>query len=136
MPHAFIGVVVQVQMRYFDIAGRQRFRVHAETMILRGNLDLIGEKILYRMVRTVMAELQLEGLTAKSQSANLMAEADPEDRNLADELSDRLNGVFHWFGVARTIGKKDAIGLHSEHVFGGRRRRNHSHVTIVIGQQP
>src|SRR5258708_35722376 len=102
-------------------------------MILRGNLDLIGEKILYRMVRTVMAELQLEGPTAKSQPANLMAEADSEDRSLADELSHRLNGVFHWFGVAWTIGKKNAIGLHSEHVFGGPPLRNHSHMPIRRG---
>src|SRR5258706_14685593 len=100
MAHAFVGVIVEVQVRDFHVARRQRFRIHTETVVLRGNFDLIGEKIFYRMDRTVMAELQLEGLTAKSQSANLIPEANPEDRYLAVELSHLSNCVFHWFGVS------------------------------------
>ena len=35
-------------------------------MILRGDFDLIGQKILYRMILAVVAEFQLKGFAAKS----------------------------------------------------------------------
>ena len=38
--HAFVGVVVQIDMRDFDVARRKRIGIDAEAMILRGDLDL------------------------------------------------------------------------------------------------
>ena len=52
---AFVGVVVEVEMRDFDIAGGQRLGVHAESVVLRGDLHFFAEQILYGMIRTVMA---------------------------------------------------------------------------------
>src|SRR5260370_29359906 len=37
VPHALVGVIVQIDVRDFHIARRKRFRVHAEAMVLRGN---------------------------------------------------------------------------------------------------
>src|SRR6202000_3140424 len=39
--HAFVGLVVQIQVREFDIARWQRLGIDAETMILRSDLDLL-----------------------------------------------------------------------------------------------
>ena len=69
MAQAFIGVIVQIQVRDFDVARGQRIRIHAESVILRGDFHLPGQQILHRMIRAVMAELQLEGFSAQSQSA-------------------------------------------------------------------
>ena len=103
MANAFVGVIIQVQVCDFDIARRQRLGVHAEAVVLRGNFDLIGEKILYGVIRTVMSEFQLERLAAERKSTNLVAKTDSEDRNLPDKLADIFNGVFHWLRIARTV---------------------------------
>ena len=50
VPHAFIGVVVQIDMRNLHVARRQRFGIDAEPMILRGNLHLASQQILHRMI--------------------------------------------------------------------------------------
>lgn len=63
--HAFVGMVVQVEVRHFDIARWQRFRIHAESVILRGDFDLIGQQILHRVIRAVVPEFQFESLAAE-----------------------------------------------------------------------
>ena len=47
---------------------------------------------LHRLVAAAMAELELEGLSAKRVAEHLVAEADAEDRLLADEAAHRLRG--------------------------------------------
>src|SRR6266849_11038772 len=75
MAHAFVGLIVQVYVRDFHIFGRQRIRIYTEAVILRGDFDLLGEQILYRMIRAVVAKFQLEGFSAKREAAQLVAEA-------------------------------------------------------------
>ena len=82
-------------------------------MILRGDFNLIGQKIFDRMIRTVVAKFQFESLAAQSQAANLMAETDSEHGNLTDELANVLDRVVHGLGIAGSIGKKDAVGIHA-----------------------
>ena len=65
MPESLIRAVVQIQMGHLHIAGRQRLWVDAKAMILRGDLHLLGQQILHRMIRPVMPELQLESLPAQ-----------------------------------------------------------------------
>jgi len=48
--HAFVGVVVQVDVRDFDVARRERFRIDAETVILGGDFHLAGEQIFHRVI--------------------------------------------------------------------------------------
>ncbi len=78
--HAFVGVIVQIYVRDFYVAGGQRFRVYAKAVILRGDFYLLGEQIFYGMIRTMVAELQLEGFSAQGEPAQLMAEANAEHR--------------------------------------------------------
>src|SRR5579862_6553603 len=79
MAHAFVGVIVQVDVGDFHIARWQGVRVHDETMILSGDLHMPGGKVFHRMVRTVVPELQFVGAPAKSQTAELVSQADAED---------------------------------------------------------
>ena len=40
--HAFIGVVVEIYVGDFDVAGGERFRIDAEAVILGGDFDFLG----------------------------------------------------------------------------------------------
>ena len=86
MAHAFVGVVVQIHVRDFDVAGRQRIRVHAEAVILRGDFHVARQQILHRMIRAVMAEFQLESFAAQRQAAELVPQADAENRHAPGSL--------------------------------------------------
>ncbi len=50
MPQALVGVVVQVYMGDLDIACWERVRIHNESMILRGDLNLTGQQVLHGMI--------------------------------------------------------------------------------------
>jgi len=54
--HAFVGVVVEIDVGDFDVAGGKGFGIDTETVILRGDFDFLGEEVLHGMIRTVMAE--------------------------------------------------------------------------------
>ncbi len=136
MTHSFVGVVVEIDVRDFDVAGGQRFGIDTETVILGGDFHFLRKQILYRMIRTVMAELQFEGFSAQREAAELMSEANTEDRNAAEELLNILDGVADWLRVAGTIRKKNSVRLKVENVLGRRLRRNYPDVAVVINQKP
>jgi len=133
--HAFVGVVVQVDVRDFDVARRERFRIDAETMILRGDFHLAGEQVFDRVIRAVMPEFQLECFAAEGEAAKLVPKADAEDWNASSKLSDIFDGVGDGFGVARAIGEKDASRPHRKHVFGGSLGRNDGDVAMMVDKQ-
>ena len=54
----FDRVVVEVYMRDLHLGGIERIKVDTETVILRGDLDLAGRKVLDRLVGSAMAELE------------------------------------------------------------------------------
>ncbi len=82
-----------------------------------------------------MAEFQLEGPAAESEAAELVAEANSEDRRAAEQLADIRDGIGDRLGIAGAIGEKHAVGLEREHVFGGSFRRNDGDVAAVIHEQ-
>ena len=86
-----------------DLRVRERIGVDAETVILRGNLDFAGLTIEHRMVGSVMAELELECLAAERETENLVAKADAEDGNFADELLNLAGLRFERLRIARTV---------------------------------
>jgi hypothetical protein len=55
--HAFVGVIVEVHMSDFDVAGGERFGIDAESVILGGDLYFLVQQILNGMIGAVMAEL-------------------------------------------------------------------------------
>ena len=66
----------------------QRRRVDREAVVLRGDLDRAGGHVAHRVVRAVVAERHLVGLRAEDDREDLVAEADAEDRLLADQVGD------------------------------------------------
>src|SRR5260370_41333533 len=58
--HALIGVVVQIDVRDFDLAGWQGFRIDAKAVILHGDFDLFRYQVFHRSIRALMPECQLE----------------------------------------------------------------------------
>ena len=61
MAEAFVRVIVQIEVGDFDIARRERVGINGKAVILGGDFDFLGAQILYRVVRAVVAEFQLEG---------------------------------------------------------------------------
>src|SRR5260221_13230869 len=63
------------------------------------------------MIAAAVAELQLVGLSAEGQAEELMAEADTEDGNLPDEMTDVLLRIRDRRGIARTVGEQHTVVL-------------------------
>ena len=74
------------------------------------------------MIGAAMAELQLVSLAAEREAENLMAEADAEDRRLADQPADVVDLRVQRLGIAGAVREEHAVGLEREHVFGGGER--------------
>src|ERR1700683_587570 len=83
------GVVVEIYVREFGAAAH-RLRIDGETVILRSDFHPAGTQILDRMIRAMMTEVQFVGFAAKREPKNLMAEADSENRFLAEDAADGL----------------------------------------------
>ena len=66
----------------------ERIGIDREAVIVRGDFDALRKLVEHRMIGAAMSELQLVGLAAAGEAENLVAEADAEDRVLADELAD------------------------------------------------
>ena len=62
---------------------------HGEAVVLAGDLGPAGGQVLDRVVGAVVAERQLVGLKPDRAAQQLVAEADPVHRELADELRGR-----------------------------------------------
>ncbi len=133
--HAFVGVVVEIQVRDFDVAGGQRVGIDAEAVILRGDFDLVGQKIFYRMIRAVVAEFQFEGFAAQREAAELVAEADAENGDAARQLADIVVGIGDRFRIARAVGEEDAVRLEVENIFGERACGNDGNFAVMIDEQ-
>ena len=73
-------------------------------------------EVLDRVVGAAVAERQLERLEADGAAEELVAEADPEDRPLADELADGRDDVVERGRVAGPVGEEDEVGVVGEDV--------------------
>src|SRR5205814_8140437 len=91
-----------------------------EAVVLGGELDTAVGGAGHRMVRAVVAEGELERRQAERKAEELVAEADPEDGHLAEELPDGGDAVADRLGIAGTVREKHPIGIRSEQL---RRRR-------------
>src|SRR5512140_548501 len=131
MAEALVRSVIQVDMRNLDPGFVQRLRVDGEAVVLRGDLDLAGQKILDRVVPPAMTEFQLEGLPTQSQSNELMTEADAEDRLLADKSLDVLNGNSHCRGISGSVREKNPVRIEFQDLFGVVGCRHDRHSTAV-----
>ena len=67
-------------MAGLDVGGQRR-GVDGEAVVLRRDLDLAGLLVADRVIGAAVAELELERLGAERLAEELMAQADPEDRD-------------------------------------------------------
>jgi len=93
VPEPLAGAIVEIHMRRFPAELGHRRRIDREAVVLRGDLDLPGRRVLDRVVRAVMTEGQLVGAPAGREAEDLVAEADTEDRQAPEEVAHRLDQV-------------------------------------------
>lgn len=91
-PHAFDGFVVEVDMGHFDKI-RKRFVIGRETVILSSDRDLAGAEIFDWMITAAVTKFELVGSAPKAVGQDLVAEADPEDGDLPNQLSDLFMNI-------------------------------------------
>src|SRR6266478_5954980 len=82
---AFESLVVEIDVGDLAVSGVERIGIDGEPVIVRGYFHLVGELVDDRVVRATMSELHLVCFAAYRQAENLIAKADTENRNLADE---------------------------------------------------
>ena len=84
-------------------------------MILAGDVDPAGDRILHRLVGAPMAVFELFGLRTLSKSRQLVPQTDAED-GLAGmaELFQLLNDAYILRRVAGAVGEHDPVGIHGE----------------------
>src|ERR1700694_1002807 len=78
MAHAFIGVIVQVDVGEYHLAGRQGIGSDNEAVVWGSDLDVPSAHVFYRVIRAMMAEFQLVGAATQSETAKLVAQANAE----------------------------------------------------------
>ena len=101
----------------------ERVGIDGEAVVLRGDLDAAGAEVFDRMVAAAVAELELVGLAAEGQAEELVAEADAEDRDLADEMADVVLRVRHRLRIAGAVREQHAVVAAVEDLLGMRGRR-------------
>ena len=87
----------------------QRLLVDREAVVLRGDFDRARFEILHRLIRAAMAELELERLRAAGQAEQLVAQADAEDRLLAQQAADRADRVVERLRIAGAVREEHAV---------------------------
>src|ERR1035441_4756288 len=82
---------------------RQGPRIDGKTVVHRDDLDLVGGKILHRMIGAMVTLMHFDGLGADRERHHLMTQADAENRNiLRQELLYYRHGIFA--GCCRVAG--------------------------------
>ena len=116
-------LVVQVDVGDLDRLLRQAVDVDDEPVVLGGDLDCARLQVFHRVVGAVMTELELGGPAAQGQAQDLMAQADAENRLLAEQLAHGVHRVADWLRVARAVGQEDSVRVPGQDFFrrgGGR----------------
>ena len=96
-------MVVEVQVRQFDVFAFEAFNINAEAVVLAGYLDLCGFEVLDRVIGPPMPELEFIRPGPKRKRQELMAQTDSEDRRLAQKPFYCLNRIINGGRVARPV---------------------------------
>ena len=125
---ALYRVVVEIDVGDFQRIGKVAERV---VVVLAGDLDATGQKVLDRVVAAVVPEFEPRALRTGRQPQQLMPETDPHERHLAEQHADVVDGVGHGGGVGGSVGKEDPVGLERQYLVRGRPRRNDRDAHVV-----
>ena len=71
---------------------------------------------------------------ADGAAEQLVAEADAEDRALADQLADGVDDVAERRRVAGAVGEEDQVGVLGEHLLGGGRAGQQGEPAAALAQ--
>ena len=112
----------------------ERIGIDREAVVVRGDFDALRQLVDDRMVGAAVAEFQFVGFAAEGEAENLVAEADAEDRRLADEAADVVDLGVQRLGVAGAVREEDAVGFEREDVFGGGERGHDRDVAAGVDE--
>src|SRR5262249_5446668 len=102
MPHAFNGVVIEVDVRGLE-GIRHGAGINGETVVFCGDEYPLCLHIADRLIAPMMPEFQLHGLGATRQSEDLMPETNPHDRLPTQTFFDLLDNIGQSGGIAWPI---------------------------------
>src|SRR5438270_6951142 len=108
--------VVQVPLRDVEVAAWDRGRVDLELVVLARDVHAPGVEVLHGVVGAVMAVRETRRRRARGAAEDLVPEADPEERHLAERLPRELDRLLEDSGVARTVGEHEAVGAGGAHI--------------------
>src|ERR1700687_558832 len=134
MAHAFKSRGVQIYVRQFNFALRQRIGIDREVMVMRGDLDLAAGELLYGMIPAVVAEFQLEGLASERYAGELMSQANSENRLPSHQSPNVVDRIRAGLGIARPVRQEHSVGLQGQHVLRRRLRRDYRHLATFSPQ--
>mmetsp|Transcript_31242 Transcript_31242/g.45695 ORF Transcript_31242/g.45695 Transcript_31242/m.45695 type:complete len:279 (+) Transcript_31242:3176-4012(+) len=105
----FVGDVVDVYEVRLPVGGKIGV-INSVAVVLRGDVDLVRQHVLDRLVVPTVTELELVGLAARCTRQELVAQADAEDRNiLLERPAQVLHSHFTHSWVARTVGDEETV---------------------------
>src|SRR6185437_7691549 len=134
VPQAFERVVIQINVGEFNFTLRKRIGIHGKVMVVRGDFNLSGVQLLHWMISAVVAEFQLESLSAERNSCELMSKTNSEDRLATHQAANVVHGVRARFGIAGPIREKHTVRLERENIFGGSLRGNDRYLAALAAQ--
>ena len=104
MPQPLNGPVKQADMADLDLFRKAVFNYH-KAMVLAGDLNPSCVQITHRVIGPAMPLTHLHCCTTKGQSQQLMADTNPENRNIFfQQLGNLLLGISSCRGwIARTV---------------------------------
>ena len=128
------GAIKQRLVRHAQIGG-QGFFVGCKAVILAGDINFFSREILHRMIRAVMTEFHFHGSAAGRECEQLMAETNAKNGNVVtDNFGNCGNRVVARLRIARTVGKKYAIGLQRDRRLCGCFGRQHGNAATALSQ--
>src|SRR5882724_9812129 len=124
----FDGPVIEVKVRDLErLRARNPARLAPDrkSVILRRYKYLSCNNISNWMIAAPMAVWQLHRFSAHCETEQLVAETDPEDRQLpVGQRPNCIDRVTHSRGVARPVRQEHAIGFEGSYLLGRSRRRD------------
>ncbi len=133
---ALVGTVVQISVSDFKTLWIKCRRVNCKAVVLRCDLNVIGQEILDGMITPAMTELEFECFPAEGQGKQLVSETNPEDRSFADKLLDILNGEFYRSRVAGTVGEKNTVRVHRKYIISRKLSGHYGHFASIADKSP
>jgi len=131
---ALDGAIVEVDVRHHAAVGFEAFLIDGKAVVLAGDFHAVRVEILHRLIRAAMAEFQFVRRRADGPAEKLMAEADAEDRDLAQNTDDRFDRIIEHGRIARTVADEQAVGFKVENLLSRRVRRQDRHADAALAE--